>query len=805
MDKIHNKSGFPNHSIPFEEKEMPDYGLQVLKAIEDEWFRSERGGVRFFDQRSNFHRLRLYARGEQPIAKYQSEMAIDGDLSHLNVDWTPISVIPKFVDIVVNGISERPYSITAYAQDPESTQKRTAYVEAMINDMNNRQLFGTIKEELGLNMFQNDPSELPYDTDELSLKMQLDYKESIEIAEEEAISNVFALNKFDLTKNRADYDIATLGVGCLKHEFNTAEGIVIKYVDPANIVYSYTESPYFDDLYYVGEVERLSIPELKKRFPLLTDEDVEGLEKKYSSGEVGFMPNETDRDTESGYVYVLHGEYKTYKDQVYKLKGTPSGSIRAIDKPDTYNPPKEKQDRFEVVRRSIEVLFSGSKIVGYDKVLEWRMNENMTRPKSDVTKVNMSYNIVAPKLYNSKPDSLVQRMIPFADRIQMIHLKLQQVSNRITPDGVFIDADGIAEIDLGNGTTYSPQDALNMYFQTGSVLGRSYTQDGEFNHGKEPVREIRTTSGGDKTQTLIAQYNYYLNMMRDVTGLNEARDGSTPDKDALVGLQKLAAANSNTATRHILNGGLYLALKTAEGVSLRISDVLEFANTREQFLNSLGKFNLATLTEIKELHLHDFGLYISLAPDVEEKQMLENNIQMALNKEHIDLADAIDIREVRNIKLANQLLKLRRRQKQERERQMQMENIQAQTQSNAQAAEAAAQAEVQKEQAIASTKAQLAQVQNELDIRKLDEEARRKKELMQFEYELNMRLKKLEHSVINTKEKYKEDRKDERSKMEASQQSELIQQRQNNAPPKRFESAGFDTMDGFGLEQFEPS
>ena len=314
-----------------------------------------------------------------------------------------------------------------------------------------------------------------------------------------------------------------------------------------------------------------------------------------------------------------------------------------MEKDDTFNPPKDSRARFEKVDRAIEVLYCGAKIIGLSKMLDWGMAENMTRPKSDITKCHMSYQIVAPRIYKGRPESLVGRMMSFADMIQLTHLKLQQVLSRMVPDGIYMDADGLAEIDLGNGTNYNPQEALNMYFQTGSVIGRSMTQDGDFNHGKAPIQEIQSSSGNAKIASLINSYNYYLQMIRDVTGLNEARDGSKPDSNALVGVQKLAAANSNTATRHILQGGLYLTLKTAECISLRISDVLEYSNTKNQFVNSLGRFNVATLEEISNLHLHDFGIFLDLQPDEEEKQLLENNIQMSLQKEQIDLEDAIDI------------------------------------------------------------------------------------------------------------------------------------------------------------------
>jgi hypothetical protein len=371
------------------------------------------------------------------------------------------------------------------------------------------------------------------------------------------------------------------------------------------------------------------------------------------------------------------------------------------------------------------------------------------------------------------------------------------------PDGVYLDADGIAEVDLGNGTNYNPQEALNMFFQTGSVIGRSLTSEGDMNPGKVPIQEITSGNGGAKMQSLIQNYNYYLQMIRDVTGLNEARDGSMPDKNALVGVQKLAAANSNTATRHILQSGLFLTAETAECLSLRISDIIEYSPTREAFIQSIGVHNVATLEELNNLHIHDFGIFIELEPDEEEKQLLENNIQVAVAQKGIDLEDAIDLRQIKNVKLANQLLKIRRKKKIERDQLMQQQNIQAQAQANAQAQQVAAQAEVQKQQSMVQINSQLEQLKSQLESQKMQQEVFAKKELMQLEFQYNLQLKQLETSGVRSREEEKEDRKDKRTKIQASQQSELIDQRKNEKPPKNFESTGNDIVNGnFNLGGF---
>jgi hypothetical protein len=806
MAKTHPTGLFPSQAVSDAEKASLEYGAKVGIAIESEWFKRDSGTSRYQSNRENFHRLRLYARGEQSIQKYKDELSINGDLSYLNLDWKPVPIIPKFVDIVVNGIAERTYDLNAYSQDPSAMQSRTMYMNNILEDMRTQNYKNTLNDIFQINTFKTDPKKLPQDESELNVHMQLDYKQGIEIAQEEAINNIFDKNDYELIKKRLDYDIAVLGMGCVKNGFNTADGITINYVDPADIVYSFTESPYFDDLYYVGEIKKISIVELKKQYPNITDDEIAVIEKNgLGSGHLLYNKSygAIDGDDE-GFVYILYFEYKTYKNQTYKIKETASGGIKSIKKEDTFNPPSDQRARFEKVDRTIEILYTGAKIIGSENLLEWRLAENMTRPKSDTTKVHMSYNIVAPRMYKGRLESLVSRMTTFADMIQLTHLKLQQVLARMVPDGVFLDADGIAEVDLGNGTNYNPQEALNMFFQTGSVIGRSMTQDGEFNNGRVPIQELQSGNGGGKISSLITAYNYYLQNMRDVTGLNEARDGSIPDKNALVGLQKLAAANSNTATRHILQAGLYLTLKTAECVSLRISDVLEYANTNNSFINSLGRFNVANLNEVKNLYLHDFGIYLELTPDDEEKSILENNIQMTLSKEQITLEDAIDIRDVKNLKLANQLLKLRRRRKIEQDQAISARNIELQSEANAKSAEAAAAADIQKNQILTENKVKISQAETEFDIKKLEREAAIKKELMLHEFQLNVKLKEMDLRVINDKDKYREDRKDKRTKIQASQQSELIEQRKNNTPPKNFESSGFDTLGGFGLEQFEP-
>ena len=775
-------SSFPSQVVSDEVKNSWEYGEQIAQAIEGEWWRQGGNGTRFATSYNRFHSLRLYARGEQPVQKYKDELSINGDMSYLNLDWKPVPVLSKFVDIVVNGMSNKMFEIKANAQDPVSLKKRTDYATAIYEDMLAKPYLEELKTKLGLDLYQSpNPAGLPANEEELDMHMQLSYKHAVEIAEEEVIDNILAKNKFDNTRKRFNYDLVTLGMGAVKTNWNKANGITIDYVDPARLIFSYTEDPNFEDIYYVGEIKSLTIAEIAKEFPHLTEKDLEKISKQVGSRDTTYGWQTYDPNT----IQVMYFEYKTYNSQVFKIKETATGLEKSLVKDDTFNPPEN--DSFQKVSRTIEVLYKGAKVIGNNELLQWQLAENMTRPFADTTKVEMSYAIVAPRMYQGKIESIVSKTTGFADMIQLTHLKLQQVMSRIVPDGVFLDMDGLAEVDLGNGTNYNPAEALNMYFQTGSIVGRSLTQEGSLNQGKVPIQELTSSSGQGKIQSLIQTYQYYLQMIRDVTGLNEARDGSDQDKNALVGLQKMAANASNTATRHILQSSMWLTLRTCENISLKVADSLNYPLTLNSLKSSISTYNVGTLQEIQNLNIHDFGIYLELEPEDEEKAQLEQNIQMALQQGGIDLEDAIDIRQIKNLKLANNVLKQRRRKKLAQEQKNQQANIQAQADAQASSAEKVAMSEVQKQEAISGSKVQYEQAVNQFEIQRMQIASQLKQQEMEFQHQFDMQLKGMEVEAMKTKESSIEDRKDKRSKMEATQQSELISQRQNDLLPKNFE------------------
>ena len=771
---------FPDQLASDATKLSEEYGRSVGHAIQGEWFRkTSLNGSRFYTNRDHFHKLRLYARGEQSVSKYKKEMSVNGDISYLNLDWTPVPIIPKFVDIVVNGMSTRQYEVKAEAVDNISSDKKSQYELSIKKAMAGKTLLKDAKDMLGIDMYPIPEDQMPETKQELDLHMEF-YKDEIEVVEEKAIDNVLKLNNYDLIKRRLDEDATVLGVSAAKHSFDRHNGIKIEWCDPANMVWSPTEDPTFQDCYYYGEVKNVNITELKKINPNLSQEDIKEISKlasKWDAYQNIQGGNTLGGNLNNNSATLLYFAFKTDMNVVYKKKKNGNGGEKVIKRDDTFQGPKSDEAQFEKLSKRIDVWFEGVLVLGTNYILKWEVMKNMVRPKSSIAKVYPPYVLSAPRMYRGSIDSLVKRMIPFADQIQLTHLKIQQVISTMKPDGVYLDIDGLSSINLGNGMSYTPEEALNLYFQTGSVIGRSLNEDGEYNNGKIPVQELTSSGANAKIQSLVNMYNQYLGMIRAVTGLNEARDGSMPDENSLVGTQKLAALNSNTATKHILQSGLFTTRRLAECICYRMSDVLEYSDMKDDFASMIGGSSMEIIEKIKDLHLYNFGIYIDLMPDEEETQMLNQNIQAALAAGKIDIDDAIDIRNVKNVKIASQLLKLRKKKKEEKDQEMQSKNYQAQAQSQAQLAQATSQSKVQLIQAQTQSDSGLEQLKHQNEMERLEREYQMKAELIKLEQGMKGEIKQGELASLDKKEQESEDRKDKRTKIQATQQSKMISQR----------------------------
>ena len=803
------KSYFPSETVGDAEKNSEEYGLKVGNAIEAEWFeRTTGGGVRFYDFQEEFHNLRRYARGEQSIRKYKDEFqGEEGDLSYVNLSWEPVHIIPKFRDIIVNNLDTRLFDVNVQAIDPVASAERGKHRQKLEREMVVKQYAGQLMEATGETGLSMPIDEIADNPEELELQMQLNYKQGIEIAEEQAIDFVLKRNEYEYTRKMLIEDLVTIGISAVKHSFNTADGITLEYVDPARLLWSYTDDPYFKDCYYWGEVKDVTVAQLRKEFPNLTDKDIEDIldegQNKYNYRGSNYQTDNSTKD--SNKIQVIYFTYKTFNHSVYRKKHKNDGTQKVDERDDTFKGPRDNRANYEKIQITREVLYEGAKIVKIDKILKWELQKNMVRPKADTTKVMSPYAMHAPSMYQGRIESMVRRITPYADLIQNTHLKLQQAIQRMVPDGVFIDVDSIADVDLGGGSNYNPKEALNMYFQTGSIVGRSMGQNGDLNRNPTPIQPISGGNSGDKIQILIGVYNQYLGMIRDVTGINEAVDGSTISEYALPGTQKLAAANSNVSIRAIQRGINYVTKKIAEGISLRVSDVLEFSNTSNELIQSIGQFNVASLKDIKKLHLHNFGIFINVHPDEEEKARFQEIMTMSLQGGLITPADVIDLQQINNTGLASQLLKVRQKKKQQQDQQQQAQLQEQQAQLQAQAAQQAAEAEAQKFMVEADAKSKVEQVKHQLAMEKLQADVQAKIQLMEQEFQYKMQIAQMEGEAKGAAMAQSEDRKDKRQADAASQNSKMIEQRNTKGPAYDFASLASasqnkQAVQGGGLE-----
>jgi len=803
------KRSYPNPLAPDEEKITEEYGLSMAKAIEYEWWYRPNGSMcNFLDKRQQYHNLRLYARGEQDTKLYKDLITGGDEESYSNYDWRPLQIVPKFVKLLSNQMTERLFDIKADAVDKYSTNLKEDYKASIQSLMDTLPTMRAAEEALGVSVVPPNADDIPETEEELDLYMKLKYKPAIEIAAEEAIKYTLELNDFDETQSRVIEDVATLGVGAVKHRTDPNKGIVIEWVDPADCVHSYAKHRNYKKVHYFGEVERMTVNELK-RLSNGKFSDKELLEIGASTSEwnkyhqTGQSDNFRESDLAGSMVDVLHFTFKSTKTLSYKKKYTANGGFKMTKRESTFT-KKNNAKGFDVSKKVIDVWYEGSLILGTDKVFNYKLCENMIRPKGYLNKTLPNYLFYSPDLYQGRTKSLIGNIIPYVDQMQQIHIKLQQLIAKSRPNGVFIDVDGLSEIDMGDGSFLTPLEVIKIYDETGNVLGTSKDYAGEYNHGKEPIRELKNgiVDGLDR---LISAYNHYLTLLRDAIGVPVGADASTPNPKMAVGVQEQLALNSNTATRHILDSVLNISERLGEGLSLRLKDIFEYSNLKESYTNAIGRVNVQTLKALKNYHLHDLGIIITLRPDAQDKQYLEQNIQAAVSKDSITVDDAQDIRTISNIKLANALLKTRRVKRDKLKREQEMQKIEKNNEGQLQVTQAASQGKQQEIQI--ATQSELAKIKAKTEGRlaeiKAEEEA--KMRLMEKEFNYNMQIKSAETDLANDQKRYDNDRKDSRQREQNSATSKIAEQKQFNKPAMNFESANDSISGNIGMEDFNVS
>jgi hypothetical protein len=798
---------FPSQYVTDAEKNSLEFGKLIGQVIKSEWFDKLGDTCAYFSRLSKMRDNYIYAVGRQPVSKFKKILSYNGDLSYININWEILPVIPKFIDIIVNGIVNKEYKAKSKAIDALSQKRRTMKQHQIEKQMAAKQTLELIQEKTGVNPFTMDKDTLPTDDEHLRIFLDMEMKPTIEIAIESLVNCVNEIdnNYNDTIRVELAKDQVIQGVSFGKTRFSEYDGIIQERLDPESTVHSYTDDPYFRDCFYWGNVKVIHKSELLKYNPRLTELEIDKIAEEGSSWVQSFQfRNYYDFD-EKECVAILDYAYKTISKKKWKKKKTKQGGHKVIEKEDDFNPSIEMQQEydFSVIERDAEVWYEGVMVIGCDEVIKWNLIDEAVYDNSVVNKIRSPFYGCAPRMYKGEYHGIVERMKPIGDNIQLSHLKLQHIISKINPDGVFIDIDGINGIDLGNGKAYNPDEALNLFFQTGSVIGRSFTEDGEYNHGKVPIQELNNSAASTKIAAMINTYNHYLNQLRDVSGLNEATDASTPNEDALVGVQKLAALNTNTALRHILQAINYCAVCGAKYIIIRNNKLLQYPELKARLISQIGEYNVSTLEEIAENPLSDFAITIEMGMDEEERLRLDNALLEAIKVGDITTEDRIDILEAENLKLANVVLKVRKKKLAEQRQNAEMQKEAINAQRILQQQELATQNVVIKANAESKSKIAIEKAKGEEDRKTMTHEANLKLQLMNEEYNLNLGIEKAKINQVKERDNKKEDGESKRISQRNTEQSKLIEQRQNKLPAIDFES-NEDTLDGFDFAEFDP-
>jgi len=807
----------PNPLASSEEKDTDEYGLAYARLIEHEWFYVQDGHTsnNYADKRIIFDKRRRYARGEHSTDLHKKLITdgTDGE-SYTNYDFRPIQILPKFIKLVVNQMLERLYEIDAQAVDGISQGVRDKYKEILERHMVASQMYEDAKNLLDLDLIPQGMS-VPSSTEELDLHMKLDYKPSIEVAIEEALKYTLELNEYDEIQKTLLKDLVEIGVCCLHHKTDPVKGIIVEACDPADMVWSYPTSSSFKNVYYYGRVKRMTINELQRiAGRKFTDEEIMNF-RNVSNEWQGYnrISNEfwyRGEDLPSHMVDVLFFTFKTTKNKKYKKKYRKDGSFSITEKPSDFIKPdsirdlEEKQGykEFDVLEEVVDVWYEGAKVLGSDAIFNYGECTNMIRPESYLNKDALpNYIMYAPELYQGRIQSLVDRVIPDIDMLQQTKIKIQQFVAKAKPNGIRIDIDGLDEVDLGDGNTLTPLEVIRFYNDTGNLLATSRLADGSFQNSNSIVELNNGQIAG--LEQLMNQYNFTFNLLRDAIGIGQGADATLPHPDTSVSALQQQQVNSNVATRYILDAQLKMTQYLANGLALRIKDIFKYSDLKKAYVNSIGKISVDILNSVKSLHLHDFGITIKLKPDAQEKAMLEQNLQAEIAAGGISTTDAIDIRKVSNLTLANQMLKLRKEKHLEKQQERDLEKIEAQGKANAEAAQASSQAK-QAEIGLANKGKMLLEAKKgENAINAINRELEAKKELMALEYYYQTGIKVKEAEVLKEREKYKEDRKDMRQAESATQQSKIkAESAKENPQEVKFNSSNASITGDLGLDDF---
>lgn len=785
-----NTGGFPDPLAETAIKEGKEYGLKYAKAIESQWGSLNSNDSLFSRRNSTFEKSRNYANGTQDTSIYKQLLHTldpnNNDGSLLNIDYTPVPVLPKFVRVVVNKILSRDPYPNLEAVDPLSSSEKNDKKRRIEMQVEAREQLLALKQQTGL-VLDIDPEQLPETLEEAEIFMGTNVKTDAEVAAQIGTSMTLSWNNFnDGVYRRCVNDLAALGMAVVKRRNDPNSGIVTEYVDPARFVHSYTEDPNFDDIVYAGSIKRISLNELRR---LANGEFDEEMMKKIATkvkNKAGNDPSAIDKYKYDDKLKKNVYGYDEYMVDIMDFEFISVDKIYFEEKENRYGNKNFFYKGFEYAERpgsvyertphmmTIATVYGGSYVMDCDNYMfGYGRVKNIPKNIHDITKARMSYSVVATNFMNMMPKSMVDSCIGFADMLQLTHLKIQQAIAKAKPDGLIIDIEGLENVQLGKGGELQPLELHDIYEQTGVFYYRSKNPEGGFQN--PPIREIGNSIRN--INELIGIYNHYLRMIRDVTGINEVMDASTPKGDALVGVREQAIAASNNATYDITNASMILFKKVCEDIVKCIQILPQDCVLYRIYENAIGKTNMGVLASFGDLPMYNFGVQVVKDMEDQEKAYLEQNIQMSLQQKELDIEDAIAIRNMKDVNQAERLLVARRKKRMKRMQEQAMQNSQMQAQIQQQSAQATSQAKMQEMQAQAQIEAQKMQLQAQLEMQMEEVRHSYRMQVEMLKAQAMLGFKTDEKDFKEKLEVFKEDRKDMRVTKQANEQARLIEQR----------------------------
>jgi hypothetical protein len=790
MHSNNKKSSFPDPLAPSEQKQSKAYGLNYAKAVYRQWGKMDQQNSIFGNRKRTFERNRRYANGTQDTAIYKSLLTSldpnNGDGSMLNIDFTPVPILPKFVRIVVNKIlSLSPYP-NLEAIDPLSSSEKDASRKKVDMLVQSKRIISKIEEKTGVSIGMS--SELiPESLEESEIFIDNNIKSSSEIAAQLGTNLTLEWNDFnDSTLRRCVNDLAITGMAVVKRSNDPNHGIKTDYIDPINFVHSFTEDPDFGDLTYAGHVRYVPIHELKRMAGDQFTEDefkeiADKAQKKYGYDAGKMNQSSYDRvNNQSNFGYdeymveVLDFEFMSVDCEYFENKESRYGNVGFYSKGENYKGPQNSVFNRDVVKLESASVYGGCYVLGTDFLFNYSKKTNIPKNIHDISKTNLSYSVCSTNILDMMPKSMVDSCIGFADQLQLTHLKIQQAVSKAKPDGIIIDIEGLENVQLGKGGELQPLDLHDIYEQTGVFYYRSKNPEGGFQN--PPIREIGNSIRN--INELIGLYNHYLKMIRDATGINEVMDASSPKGDALVGVRQQALAAANNAIYDITNSSMILYKKVCSDVVKCLQVIHPDSVLYRIYENSIGKENMSVLSSFRNLSMYNFGVRVIKEMEEGERQYLEQNIQIALSQKEIDLEDAISVRQLKDINQAERLLVVRRKKRMAMSQQVAMQNSQQQAQMQQQSAQATSQAKQQEMQLQSQLTAQELQLRSELEAKLEGVKHEFNKEIEMIKAQSAESRSKQDRDLKSNLDLEKEDRKDERVKKQAVEQSKLLSQRQ---------------------------